>query len=63
MGWIIAAAWAGLAWTLVKDNMELLEGLSVWRAAVATVILTICAPVFFLSDLLECILDWIAEDS
>ena len=55
----VIAVWATLAWKLLNDNMEVLESVSTWRAAVATVLLTICAPVFFLSDVAEFLLDLI----
>ena len=62
MGFGVIAAWAILAWRLLQDNMETLTAVSAWRAVVATVILTLGAPVFFLSDLLEVLLDWIVGE-
>ena len=58
----LIACWAVVAWKLLRDNMELLESLSVWRMVVATVIITLGAPVFFLSDILEYLLDIVAEE-
>jgi hypothetical protein len=42
--------------------MEVLESVSLWRSCVATVLLVICAPVFFLSDLGEVILDLVVGE-
>ena len=55
----IMIIWAILGALLVWDNVEVLNSLSVWRSAVAIVILTVGAPVFFLSDFLEVLLDLI----
>lgn len=58
----VIACWAIVAWKLLRDNAELLESLSAWRMVVATVIITLGAPVFFLSDILEYLLDIITEE-
>ena len=55
----IMIIWAILGALLVWDNVEVLNSLSVWRSAVAIVILAVSAPVFFLSDFLEVLLDLI----
>ena len=62
MGLGVIAAWAILAWRLLEDNEELLDSIEAWRSVLATVILTLGAPVFFLSDLLEVLLDLIAGE-
>ena len=62
MGFVVIAAWAILAWRLLEDNEELLDSIEAWRSVLATVILTLGAPVFFLSDLLEVLLDLIAGE-
>lgn len=49
--WILLGAW------FIWENTEVLNSLSVWRLVAAIVILTIGAPVFLLSDLLELLLD------
>ena len=54
--------WVILSWNLLWDNMEVLSSISLWRCCVATVLLVICAPVFFLSDLGEVILDLIVGE-
>lgn len=58
----IMIIWAILGGLLVWDNMEVLSSVSVWRSAVAIVILTASAPVFFLSDFLEVLLDLIMSE-
>ena len=55
----IMIIWAVLGARLVWDNAEILNSLSVWRSAVAIVILAVGAPAFFLSDFLEVLLDMI----
>ena len=54
---VIMIIWAILGAHLVWDNAEVLNSLNVWRSAVAIVILAVGAPVFFLSDLFEVLLD------
>lgn len=49
--WILLGAW------FIWENTEVLNSLSVWRMVAAIVVLTIGAPVFLLSDLLELLLD------
>lgn len=54
--WILLGAW------FIWENTEVLNSLSVWRLVAAIVILTIGAPVFLLSDLLELLLDIITGE-
>ena len=56
---VIIIIWAIIDARLVWDNAEVLNSLSVWRSVVAIVILTVGAPVFFLSDFFEVLLDLI----
>lgn len=56
---LLIALWIGASASLIWRNMDILESISTWRSVAAIVILVIGAPVFFLSDLLEFLLDWI----
>ena len=58
----LIAGWAIVAWKLLHDNIGLLETLPAWKAAVATVIIILGAPAFFLSDILEYSLDIVTEE-
>ena len=62
MVWGIILAWAIVTALLVFDNWELLNELPVWRGVLITVLLCLLAPVFFLSDLGELLLDWISGE-
>lgn len=62
MDLVVGLIWAYVSAKLVWDNMDLLESASIWRAVVAIVILVVGTPVFFLSDVLEIILDFIIPD-
>lgn len=56
---VVMIIWAILGAHLIWDNAEILNSLSVWRSAVAIVILAVGAPAFFLSDFFEVLLDLI----
>lgn len=56
---IIILLWIVASFIAVWDNFDVLNEISIWRSLVATVILTLTAPVFFLCDFLELILDFI----
>ena len=62
LGLLMMIVWAMLSWRLLWDNMEVLNSVSLWRSCVATVLLVICAPVFFLSDLGEVVLDLVVGE-
>ena len=62
MDLVIGLIWAAVSAKLVWDNMDLLESASIWRAVVAIVILVIGTPVFFISDILEIVLDFIIPE-
>lgn len=44
---------------MIFINMDELQDMAVWRGVLSSVILGVCAPVFFIADLLEILLDWI----
>lgn len=59
---VVVIVWATLSGRLIWDNRDLLDSVSIWRAIAMTVTLCIGAPVFFLSDCMEVLLDAIAGE-
>lgn len=59
---ILLLVWAAVAALLLWDNKEVFAAVSVWRSVVITVLLILFAPVFFLSDIGEVILDFVAGE-
>ena len=54
---LLLLVWAIVSAKLVWDNQDIIEKIPVWRGVVAVVILCAGAPVFFISDILEMLLD------
>lgn len=66
MGMGVLIIWALLAGWFMWENREVIDSLPIWRGLLIAVILCLCAPVFFISDGAELLLDIIAgeeEDS
>ena len=62
MGGRIMVTWLLLAIFLLWNNLDEMCELPVWRQVVASVILIVGAPVFFLSDLGEALLILLMEE-
>ena len=59
---LLLLVWATISAKLVWDNQDIIEKIPVWRGVVAVVILCAGAPVFFISDILEMLLDIITGE-
>lgn len=54
---LLLLVWAIVSAKLIWDNQDIIEKIPIWRGVVAVVILCAGAPVFFISDILEILLD------
>ena len=62
MGMGLLIVWALLGIWFMWENREVIDNLPVWRGLLIAVILCLCAPVFFVSDGAELLLDIIAGE-
>ena len=59
---IVIGLWAWIACQLMNNFEEDLEQLSFWRKGLLCSILLICAPIFFIEEILEILIDDIIEE-
>ena len=58
---LLLALWAWVANQLMNNFEEDLERLDSWKRVLLYTILFVCAPIFFIEELLEIIIDEIIE--
>ena len=56
---VLAIAWATIASKIMDNFAEDLPKLSKWRFCALHIVVLIFAPVFFIEELLEIVIDWI----
>ena len=55
----VAVAWATIAAMIMNNFNSDLARLSKWRSVALHIVVLIFAPVFFIEELLEIVIDWI----
>lgn len=59
---ILVLGWAMIASKIVDNFAADLENMSLWRRVALQAVILVFAPVFFIEELLEILIDWIIGD-
>lgn len=59
---ILLALWVWAAWQLLQNFQEDIDRLEAWRSVLLQFVLAIFAPIFFVEEMLEILIDWIIGD-